>query len=313
MGNKGTEQEISSARLREVVGRLVEEFHPGLLSHQEVTLDSSLDRDLGLDSLARVELLGRIEKAFGVSLSERALADAETPRDLLRALGAGSSARSRLERGQIRAAGAPRGASAPQEARNLVEVLEWHCEHHPDRSHVRFYADEGEGEVLDYRQLFEGARRVAAGLQEKGLQAGEPVALMLPTGSDYLYTFFGILLAGGVPVPIYPPVSKARIEDHLQRQRAILGNCSAATLVTMPEASGFSRLLMSQNPSLRGVVTVEDLTHADASSPVPELQADDTAFIQYTSGSTGTPKGVVLTHANLLANIRAMGKAVSVG
>src|SRR3970282_393337 len=51
-----------------------------------VNLDSLLDRDLGFDSLARVELLARIEQAFGVSLPEQALVTAETPRDLLRAV-----------------------------------------------------------------------------------------------------------------------------------------------------------------------------------------------------------------------------------
>ena len=51
-----------------------------------VSLDSSLERDLGLDSLARVELVLRLEREFAASLPEQALASSETPRDLLRFL-----------------------------------------------------------------------------------------------------------------------------------------------------------------------------------------------------------------------------------
>ncbi|MCG6951319.1 MAG: acyl carrier protein, partial [Betaproteobacteria bacterium] len=51
---------------------------------QHASLDSALERDLGLDSLARVELMTRLEHAFGVSLPEQALVSSETPRDLLR-------------------------------------------------------------------------------------------------------------------------------------------------------------------------------------------------------------------------------------
>ena len=66
--------------------RLVEELHPSRRGRLTVTLDSSLDRDLGLDSLARIELLARLERAYGVSIPESAVANADPPRDVLRAL-----------------------------------------------------------------------------------------------------------------------------------------------------------------------------------------------------------------------------------
>ncbi len=71
-------------------------------------------------------------------------------------------------------------------------------------------------------------------------------------------------------------------------------------------------LLKSQVLILREVVTVSDLTSISASYIRPSIGPNDIAFLQYTSGSTGNPKGVVLTHANLLANIRVMGQAVEV-
>src|SRR5208283_5567742 len=70
--------------LLDIVGTLAAELHPGMKS--AVTLDSALDRDIGFDSLARVELVQRCERFFDVSLPEQTLATVETPRDLLRAV-----------------------------------------------------------------------------------------------------------------------------------------------------------------------------------------------------------------------------------
>ena len=74
-----------TSRLLHIIKQLAVELHPELQS-LAVELDSSLDRDLGLDSLARMELLARLEKQFAIRLSEKVLAEAETPRDLLRHL-----------------------------------------------------------------------------------------------------------------------------------------------------------------------------------------------------------------------------------
>ena len=310
-GSTPDDQEKLANTFLMLVEDLVTELHADKILSFVLTLDSSLDDDLGLDSLARVELISRIEQHFNVTLPQRDFAEAESPRDLLRSIinaqghNKTFSAKQVVERvvGKVR--------KLPHQAATLVEVLEWHLQHNPERLHINILGDGNDVQGLTYRQLWQGAQHVAAGLQQSGVQSGETVVIMLPTGRDYFFSFFGILLTGAIPVPIYPPVRRSQLEDHLHRHSGILNNCVAILLITMPEAKVVARLLKSQVLSLREVVTVKDLCSVSASYLRPSINPDDVAFLQYTSGSTGNPKGVVLTHSNLLANIRAMGKAVA--
>ncbi|GAB4343016.1 MAG: AMP-binding protein [Desulfobulbaceae bacterium] len=298
--------------LLQIVEKLAVELHPEL-SGTRVDLDSSLDRDLGLDSLARMELLARLEKHFGRRLSEQVLAAAETPRELLRHLAAG--AEERLEtpaRKAVSIEPAATTADVPDRAQTLVEVLLHHAQAHPERVHIILDGSRDEPASLSYHDLLTGAGRVAAGLQHAGLTPGDTVALILPTGEDYFFSFFGVLLAGGIPVPLYPPVRPTQIEEHLRRHQAILRNAGVRFLLTVPEAGPVARLFRMRVETLETVATVAEISRpATDYAPVP-LDSGDIAFLQYTSGSTGDPKGVVLTHANLLANIRAMGRATRV-
>lgn len=302
-----------SARLLSVIDALVAEVRSG--GRQAATLDSALDKDLGLDSLARVELLARIEKDFAVRLGDEVLGAAETPRDLLAAVAAGAPVAGEAT-GDRAVWQAPQALEegGPDSVATLVEVLQWHARQHPERPHVLFQRSTTETDTLDYGTLLAEARQVAAGLRGIGIRPGRCVALMLPTGLEFFYSFYGILLAGAVPVPIYPPTRPGQIEDHLRRQAGILQNCEAAALITFDAARMVARILSGLVPTLREVTTPQALRDAGSvAAPAADHRgyAAEIAFIQYTSGSTGNPKGVTLDHGNLLANIRAWGKAVA--
>ncbi len=291
-----------------------------------ITLDSSLDRDLGFDSLARVELLTRAEQAFAVNLSEQLLSVIDTPRDLLReVLRAGQSGVGQLAKSARRiqeevtektAADVTLDESArvPSHVQTLQDILEWHVQIHPDHPHIYLYHDTETGPdyTITYADLNREASRVAVSLLDRSLEPGQKVALMLPTCREYFSCFFGVLLAKGVPVPIYPPARPSQVEDHLRRHAGILENAQVRLLITVPEAKGVSRLLQSQLPGLRQVLTAGELLATPPRQITASALPLDTAFLQYTSGSTGNPKGVVLSHANLMANIRAIGQALHI-
>jgi 1-acyl-sn-glycerol-3-phosphate acyltransferase len=318
------------------------EMRPGQVeaAPQRIDMGSSLERDLGLDSLGRAELVARLERVFAVRLPEEVLGGAETPADLARALAAAGveGVAGAAATGTAAAAGASAAEAAafegpaeaaPERTRSLVEVLEWHADRHPRRRHLLFYPGDEAPRELTYGDLLLRARRVAAGLGAAGVERGQAVALMLPSGHDYFVAFFGVLLAGAVPVPLYPPARRSQIEDHLRRQAGILTTSQAVALVTFPEVMTVARLLRAQVLGLGRVMTVAELEEgggggrggrqASAAAGAGEgggvggPEAADVALLQFTSGSTGRPKGVVLTHANLLANLRALGQAVAIG
>lgn len=295
-----------------------------------------LERELGLGSLERVELMLRLGDACGVRLPDRVVADAETVQDLIDALlqderTESSAAENRLANARELAAlstkaifpAADPGLLADLERRvraaeTLTEILRLRGLGEPGRAHIQLYEEDDRLRSITFGEIYERASLVADELRRRGLEPAQTVAIMLPTCAEFFFTFAGILLAGGIPVPIYPPLRADRIGEYATRQASILRNAEVRFLFTFRQAEGLARLLQPHVPTLKAVLNaqrfaVEPAPEASRSSawrPVEffshQARGEEIAFLQYTSGSTGDPKGVTLTHANLLANIRSM-------
>lgn len=161
--------------------------------------------------------------------------------------------------------------------------------------------------TMTYGEVLERSRQFASSLVARGLSHGERVMIMLPSGSTFFSAFFGTLLAGGVPVPLYPPYFASQIEDFLSRYEPIAADCQASFLITFKDVRILAAGAAAVVKSLRGVLTPEDLAKEPA-RPVHHLALpDDVCFLQYTSGSTGQPKGVEITHRNVLENVFGIG------
>jgi fatty-acyl-CoA synthase len=169
-----------------------------------------------------------------------------------------------------------------------------------------------EAEFWSFERIVVEAERRARYLRHFGLIPGDHVALILQSSREFVLSFFGAVLAGGVPVPLYPPGGMAGTQTYYEETTVrALRVSGAAHVITGSAEREIVFAAVARDPELARVrlVVVEDM--AEETQPWPAFepyaaQPDDTCFLQFTSGSTKEPKGVVVTHLSLIANCRAM-------
>ncbi len=301
-----THDEIAQLLLEQVREFLIE--MESLRALDNLSLDSVLERDLGIGSLERAELLQRTEKTFKIQLSAEAMQKVQSLQDLVILIARAEPTIPKLTKKFVSELAAVN--VDPSQTQTLLEVIRLYGEQRPKRPHVYVQDEFGNEKTLSYGALYHEAQCVAQGMLAHGLKQGETIAIMLPSSQEFFFAFVGALLAGCIPVPIYPPMQLNKIEEYTKREALLLRNAGVRMLVTFAKAERLCKLLQTFVPSLLAITTVDALKQDVTNLPEISVGSDDIAMLQYTSGSTGNPKGVVLTHANLLANMRAFGEAV---
>src|SRR5687768_1908859 len=169
-----------------------------------------------------------------------------------------------------------------------------------------FVGDDLKEDEWTYARLLQRAREVAVALRERRLAPGERVALILPTAAEFVPTFLGVVQAGGVPVPLYPPMGVGQLGGYLEHAQHIVGASRSALVVTNNQIKAVLGTLRDRIPDLRAMLTVSELEGDAALFQDPGVKMEDVCFLQFTSGSTSRPKGVIVTHENLAHNCHAV-------
>lgn len=162
---------------------------------------------------------------------------------------------------------------------------------------------------LPFARIREQALSVAADLVRRGVRKGDRVALVLPTCPEFVECFFGVLCAGAIPVPLYPPLRLGKLDEFHRRTTAMLKAVNAAMVVTDERIRRFLGVAVANSAPALGCVTASSL--GGPISDAVEVAADDIAVIQFSSGTTNDPKPVALTHANLLSNLATLEQYMS--
>ena len=178
---------------------------------------------------------------------------------------------------------------------------------------ITYYAGERERRVVRYGELYERALGILYHLQQLGARPGDRLLLFLANNEAFIDAFWAGLLGGIIPVPVAPGISDEH-RHKLLRIAAQLGTPFLYTERRLLErirnfADEHQQQASYQALAKRSLLT-DDLVDAARAGRIHKVTPGDVAFIQYSSGSTSAPKGIVLTHANLLANLRGTTRAV---
>ncbi|WP_063006820.1 long-chain-fatty-acid--CoA ligase [Nocardia kruczakiae] len=184
----------------------------------------------------------------------------------------------------------------------IGDIVEYGARKHPDRIAVRF-----EQEVIDYRQLRDGCRRLANALLGVA-EPGDRVAILSANCPQYLECYYGVPMAGMA-------LTILNFRLHEDQLAGLIEHSGARVLIVAAEFADLVDRIRDRIPSVTTVVSIgaapgtlgwdEFVGTASAAAPVYRPDPGDVAWLVYTSGTTGAPKGVMVSHRNLLAGVNS--------
>jgi acyl-CoA synthetase (AMP-forming)/AMP-acid ligase II len=166
-------------------------------------------------------------------------------------------------------------------------------------------ADETET-ALGWDAIRTRASLVAGALAALGVRPGERVAMVLPTGPEFMDAFFGTLLAGAVPVPLYPPVRLGRLAEYHASTARMLQLSGAVALLSDGRVGRLLGEAVRRGAPRLGLRNVTALRESGAPPVTRSADPGTLALVQFSSGSTVDPKPVGLSHRAVLAQTDAL-------
>lgn len=195
--------------------------------------------------------------------------------------------------------------------KNITDYLYQHALSKPDVVAFRFLSESQSPDEITFKQLWLDSY-VIADFVRKHTSTGDRVLLLYPSGLAYIKAFYACLIAGVIAVPLYPP----RKNKRSARISKVVKSCNARiALTTTNELPTIKECWQKDNelaPELAFYPTDNVVFENRDILKYDRTLTDTPAFLQYTSGSTGAPKGVIISHDNIMANVKHLSVASSV-
>jgi len=193
-------------------------------------------------------------------------------------------------------------------SKTLTEALENVAKGDKSITYIKGKNDEV---TVSYTQLHQRALCLLHALHTAGMQKGDELILLADNNEQFLDVFWAALLGGIVAVPLSATSQNSAykrvlsVTQKLNKPFIWASESSLQNLLAYAEEQNLQTL----KPLLKKQTVVAEQVQVSSQQAEPaNITAEDTAFIQFSSGSTGEPKGVVLSHHNLMTNIRSILK-----
>jgi len=189
--------------------------------------------------------------------------------------------------------------------KTLTELLDSASERYGATTALEVRQPSGQRTALSYREMRDAAFRAGLALRSRGIKAGDRVLLISENSPDWVISYFAILYAGAIAVPL----------DHLISGDELAPICRIAEPSAALLSSNCAKRLGSAVIDAAGDIPALSLDELQRPfmlrgklPPLPVADRKTLASIVFTSGTTGAPKGVMLSHGNFTAEVKMLGR-----
>ena len=168
-------------------------------------------------------------------------------------------------------------------------------------------AEDLNGKIVSYGEMFETAEKHAIALQAAGLKPGDCVAVQVEKSMESIQLYLGTILAGGIFLPLNTAYTPSELEYFLDNAKPRIFVCDPEKLPALQELADQAGVTTVLTLSAHSEGTLIDtLPSSTEKFNVVARTKDDLASFLYTSGTTGRSKGAMLTHGNLVSNAQSL-------